>query len=284
MFRILSPALLVALSPAVLLGQFLTISASPDPKDVRPGSVLSFTAVVPKVGSPQQDYALWCTEPKPCSYPQQKPGKVTANSLFEVTLTFGNYTIPSWMKPGTKLCFVLGVPGLYKQMPYGDEPLELRAPKPLATSCTQLAALEATAKDAAKAAATAQSSAAPRLALPGGRTATSSGANLTSVARTDIGALPDLVITYEKTPMARWIVRNIGTAKSTPTHVKFERLNVPESKFTYVKSLAPGDSAVIMVTPDLDIYLVNSFATVDPSSQIKESDETNNQWTSAASR
>jgi subtilase family serine protease len=59
---------------------------------------------------------------------------------------------------------------------------------------------------------------------------------------------------------------------------------VTGSTSRYVGGLAPGASAAITVTPELDTYLVNSTADVDPSFEIKELDETNNRWASVESR
>jgi subtilase family serine protease len=66
--------------------------------------------------------------------------------------------------------------------------------------------------------------------------------------------------------------------------VEFRRLGVTGSKSRYVGGLAPGASAIITVTPELDSYLVNSTADVDPSAKIVELDETNNRWSSATRR
>lgn len=270
--------------PVAAIGQSLTITVAPDPNSVQPGSILSFSAVVPKVADAEETYALWCTEPSKCGHETQSPTKVTTTALVKQTLTFASYTVPSWMKPGTQLCFTVGVPGVYVKNPYGSEPMKVKSPKIVASSCRQVAAPMVTAQGATTAGATSQATSTSRLAIPGGRKATARGASLTTTARSTVGGLPDLIVSYEPAPVARWIVRNIGSAKSVPTHLKFERLNMPGSQFKYVTWLMPGDSAIIAVTPDLDAYLVNSTLTVDPDAKIKELDETNNRWTSASSR
>lgn len=263
----------VMLLPSILAAQ-LTITVSPSSNVVQAGSTLKFTATVPKSTAPWTAYSLRCSEPvKGCGYSETHPATVAELGSKHV-LTFKAYTVPSELKPGTALCF-----GVYT-MGWALKPVAV------ANACKQVSAPDIAADDAAKVGSTASAAIAiaPRGATAPTRTASSGGARETGMARSTAGALPDLVITFESAPVARWIVRNVGTANAPSTTVEFRRLGVSGSKSYSVGALAPGATAVITGTPELDIYLVNSTADVDPSSKVQELDETNNRWTSAQSR
>jgi hypothetical protein len=266
-------ALAALLIPSALAAQ-LTITVSPSSNVVQPGATLKFRATVPKSTSPWKSYVLSCSEPATgCGYPRAHPSTVAELGKAHV-LTFESYTVPSSLKPGATLCFGVYTLGWHLK------------PVVVASACRQVSAPYVAADDAAKAATTASATPAisPRGSTQRTRTASSGGARSATTARTTVGALPDLVITFEKGPVARWIVLNVGTANAAATSVEFRRLGVSGSKSHSVGGLAPGASAVITVTPELDIYLVNSTADVDPSATIVELDETNNRWASATSR
>jgi hypothetical protein len=208
-----------------------------------------------------------------CGYATAHPSTVAALGKAHV-LTFEDYVVPSSLKPGATLCFGVYTMGWHLK------------PVVVASACKQVSAPDIAADDAAKAAtsASATSGISPRGSTPRTITASSGGARSTTTARSTAGALPDLVLTFEKGPVARWIVLNAGTANAPATSVVFKRLGVSGSKSHSVGGLAPGASAVITVTPELDVYLVNSTADVDPAGTIVELNETNNRWTSATSR
>ncbi|HSJ63027.1 MAG TPA: CARDB domain-containing protein [Gemmatimonadaceae bacterium] len=266
-------ALAGLLLPSALAAQ-LTITVSPSSNVVQPGATLKFTATVPKSTSPWKAYWLTCSEPAiGCGYPRAYPSTVAELGPKQV-LTFESYTVSSALKPGTMLCFGVNTTGWHLK------------PVVVASACRQVSAPDVAADDATKAATTV--SATPAISARGStsrtRSASSGGARSTATARSSAGGLPDLVITFEKGPVAQWIVRNIGTANAPATSVEFRRLGVSGSTSHAVGGLAPGASAVITVTPQLDVYLVNSTADVDPSATIVELDETNNRWVSATSR
>jgi hypothetical protein len=263
----------------------LIIAVSPSANIVHAGSTLKFTAYVPPSSTPVKTYALRCTEPATgCGYSVSYPSTVSdfANKQF---LTFASYTVPSSLKPGVALCFEVFRPGKSVKSPYGAT-ITVWKDVVVASACKQVTAPDITARDASKASgvALATPAIAPSSPSLGSRTASSGGARAMTTARSTAGSLPDLVITFEKGPVARWIVRNVGTSNAPATSVEFRRLGVTGSTSRYVGGLAPGASAAITVTPELDIYLVNATADVDPSSKVQELDETNNRWASVESR
>jgi hypothetical protein len=276
-------ALAALLLPSALAAQ-LTITVSPIANVVQAGSTLKFTASVPKSSAASTTYALRCSEPAAgCGYPASSPSTVIDHANLQ-TLTFDSYTVPSSVKPGASLCFEVYVPG--KTMTSYGKTLRIGKAIVIASACKQVSAPNITERDASKAPGDAVAAPAMPPSIPSSRTRTASsgGARSTATARSSAGGLPDLVITFEKGPVARWIVRNVGTANAPATSVEFRRLGVSGSKSHSVGGLAPGGSAVITVTPELDTYLVNSTADVDPSATIVELDETNNRWATATSR
>lgn len=285
MMAVTTPSVLVMLLLPMASAAQLMIAVTPNASIVHAGSTLKFTAYVPKSSTPLKIYAMRCTEPATgCGYSASYPSTVSdfANNQF---LTFESYTVPSSLKPGAALCFEVFRPGKFVKGPYGGT-ITLRKDVVVASACKQLSVPDIVARDASKAGNAAIATPAISASAPTSRarTAAPSGARATTTARSTVGDLPDLVITFEKAPVAKWIVRNAGASTAPATSVQFRRLGVTGSKSSYVGGLAPGASVEIIVTPELDIYLVNSTADVDPSSEIQELDETNNRWASVTSR
>ncbi|HJR64480.1 MAG TPA: CARDB domain-containing protein [Gemmatimonadaceae bacterium] len=273
------------LAPATLVAQ-LTIKSAPDPERVDPGSTLSFAAIVPKPSSSSKSYELRCTTMACKSYSSTKAKHVAEVAGLQ-QLSFTSFTVPSSADAGTPLCFEVYLPGVHLNNPYGDGVISPVPDHVAASACATVSTpfINAAASGKASAGVSAAGQASPPLrGAPRTASGSYSESRAPSVARSELGKSPDLVITFVNTPVARWTVRNIGTAASPATRVEFTRLGVAETQSKYVGNLAPGQSLEITVTPELDMYLVNSTATVDPDEKVGEADETNNRWASKDSR
>jgi len=199
-----------------------------------------------------------------------------------VDVTFGGtYQVPSSMKPGEELCSVLQVRGPNLMKPgYGFSQVT--------AVCHTVVAPAIAATGGAALPATTQ----PGALHPAGATRVRAGSQPAGRASNapDAGArlalsgnLPDLEIGFESAPVARWLVRNRGQSISPATSVRFVR-GSSSIRLVPVPQIFPGNAAGIVVVPELDQFLVNASATVDPEEQIKESSEDNNTWMSSSGR
>jgi hypothetical protein len=197
-------------------------------------------------------------------------------------VTFGgSYPVPSSMKPGDELCSVLQVRGPNLMKPgYGFSQVTAvcRTVASPAVAATGGAALPATTQPGALHPAGATQVRAG--SQPAGRASNAPDA----AARLALNAsLPDLEISFENAPVARWLVRNRGQSISPATSVRFVR-GSSSIRLMPVPQIFPGNAAGIVVLPELDQFLVNASAMVDPEEQIKESSEDNNTWMSSTGR
>lgn len=265
----------------------LAVNVSPDPNRVDAGlSKLTFSAIVPAM-DPDLFHVLVCRGPTVTDACWSTANaKVDGKGEKYMTIVFpAAYAVPSTAAAGDELCSILrqrmaGLSGIEK---YGLSPYTR-----LATECQRVSVpnlrADAGAPNRASAviAAPGQPQPARRASAavrPPGSARVSPGA----AERGTGGMLPDLSISFTKAPVAKWVVRNTGQAPSPPTVVRFARVSVPEADRP-VPALAPGALYEILVTPDLDVYLVNATATVDPDRQVKEGVEWNNEWKSSESR
>lgn len=288
----------------------LTISAAPVPTQVRPGTALLFSGQVLqskasllyfRVGGctkiifrttyrdgtpfPECQSSSWHTEALTVAY---VPHPKTVAVSFSET-----YIVPNTAEPGDSLCFS------FEESKSGGI-TTFKAGFPV---CRVVTAIPLTSQRTPVASAT--PAIAPRRGSPGRagermakppvpkRTTSSSAESPSTVRAARGGTVPrgvprppqqaDLTVTFQKAPWAKWVIRNDGGAASTPTTFQLSRAAVPD-KVIQIPALAPGTVHEIVVTPALDVYLVNSWGVVDPKNFVIESNEGNNTWKSAESR
>lgn len=300
--------IVVALVAPMPASAQLTITAAPLPTQVRPGTALIFSGQVlqskasllyMRVGRcfkiiyrttyhdgtplPECLSSSWHTEAITVAY---LPHPQAATISFSDT-----YIVPNTAAPGDSLCFSLeqstsGAPTTFKA---GFPVCRIVTALPLSRQRTPVA----TAVPAIPPGSGSPGGAGDRVAQPAPRRTTAAAGTSSGPARATRagGPLgvprapqhPDLTVTFEKAPWAKWVIRNDGGAASTPTTFQLSRAGVPE-KVIQIPALAPGTVHEIVVTPGLDAYLVNAWGVVDPKNFVVESNEANNTWKSAESR
>lgn len=242
----------------------LYITVSPNPNKIEAGvSALTFSVPVNPVQCAGK-----------CSFRVEGQANTSAfttewlSEANDVTLTFAkSYTVPASAGVGDKLCFSLRL----------NQTLLNRFSnsKVVATECRTVSTPLVTASTQPAPTAVA--------APPTG----TSRASATDPPRTAVRRVPlpppDLTIAYEKAPVAKWIVRNIGQGPAPATVLRLSRDGLPNTNIT-IAALVAGATFEVVVTPELDAYLVNASATVDPDNQVQESNEANNTWQSSQSR
>lgn len=270
----------------------LTMAISPRPDRLEIGlSKVTFSAwakrqtLSMKTGKMvQANYAVsvQCGE-KECY--TSKPVVAPEGSSQYVTIAFsGEFTVPSSVAAGTQVCAALESGGynFWKGTYEYSHVTEVcrTALNPPVTATSFSAPVSGAGADAAVTRASPRGGQARADVQPAARApARAAGTAFTLPEH----LRPDLVLSYEKTPLARWIVRNAGPTQSPATTLRLLRNNAGERSLP-VPKIAPGSYAVFEVTPELDQYLVNSTAMVDPGQQVAELNETNNEWKSAMSR
>ena len=266
----------------------LTVTVMPQPERVEIGrSKLTFSARAPRRGlnlktgtMSQANYrvSVRCGEHQCYS---SEPVVTPEGSSEFVTIAFnGTFSVPSNVAAGTQICAALEAGGFsawsgkygYSEMTHVCR-TALNPPVIASGSRAPMAVSGVT--PAIPRGGSAQAGARP----PAQATARASG----SALRVPLQQRPDLQLTYDAAPVARWLVRNVGVSMSPATSLKFARAGV-SPRLVPVPKIAPGSWAEFVVTPELDQYLVNSTAMVDPEKQVIELSETNNEWKSATSR
>jgi hypothetical protein len=266
----------------------LVVTVSPDPDRLDPGvSTLSFSAIVPST-DPDRFAVVVCRGPSVTAECwRSSPATVDGPGAKYMTVVFeSKYAVPPGLGTGVELCAILrfnALPGFPTSEQFGVSPWTS-----LASVCKRVSvpAVAAQGRRPGTASATAVPPV-PTRPVPRVTTAARPPATVDSRAgaarRGTGGMLPDLSISFTQSPVARWVVRNAGQAPAPPTVVRFGRISVPAAERS-VPALPPGASYEIVVTPDLDAYLVSATATVDPGKPITEESEWNNDWKSAGTR
>ena len=293
------------LSPIPARGQ-LVITAAPVPSQVRPGTALVFSGAVLQSQTP-----LMYVRVMNCTVTYSGPYK---NSPFPVCLRLSwvseavtvdyvpypakvsvgfsdTFIVPATAQPGDSLCFSFEES---QHKNYGFDKRDLPTCRIVtATPLTPHRGPVAAIQPARRGGTRSRDSTVERVAKPapaGTRPAVTTRRGSVRAARA--GPVPpgartppraDLLITFEKAPWAKWIIRNDGQRASAPTQFVLSRAAVPD-KVIQVPALAGGATHEVLVTPALDIYLVNAWAVIDPKNFVSESDETNNGWKSVDSR
>lgn len=284
-FLVMAPAGLLQAQGAE---QELTLKISPRPERLEIGiSKVSFTAVVRrttlnvKTGKSYPSLyrvSVRCGD-KDC-YTSPELTVPSGPGTFTTVAFSGTFTVPSHVAAGTDVCANLqsAVVNLLKSgFSFATEAQECR------TALHAAAAAIAGGASGSAAAGDPSLSSAPRVRAgvqPRAQARASAGSGS---LRLPSGMRPDLVLTYEAKPVARWLVRNIGASKSPATSLRLLRSNVGQ-RVLPVAAIVPGSYVAIDVTPELDQYLVNSTGMVDPEKQVDELNESNNEWTSASTR
>lgn len=214
-----------------------------------------------------------------------KPVVTPEGSSPYVTIAFsGEFTVPSNVAAGTQVCAALESGGynLWKGT-YGYSPVTQvcrTAVNPPVTATSYSAPVSGAGAEAVVTRVSPRGGQAQAGVQPAARAPARAAATALTLPE---HLLPDLVLSYEKTPVAQWVVRNAGPSQSPATSLRLLRNNVGE-RLLAVPKIAPGSWVAFEVTPELDQYLVNSSAMVDPQEQVAELNEANNEWKSATAR
>lgn len=278
--------LLIALAStlvAPVLHAQLQLRISPDPKRIEPGTTLNFGAKVglPVPGLPSGPHTLkGCTALNGAhcvnEFWSADPSSAAAQTN-HVALAFPAYVVPGTVRSGDQLCFLLQQ---NLKPPYGSKPMVI----PVGSTCVKVSVLNAVAGNTPGKVASVSPAGQNTSAGSAGRGPPTAAAAAPQTPVRTPGFYVDLTVQFEKAPVAKWIVRNVGTAASPATIMRLARVGVAGYKDIAIQGLKPSQSLVVVVTPELDGFLVNSSATIDPLGTVTESSKTNNVWQSFQSR
>lgn len=267
--RVAPAAFLVAFAvPPAAAQHELTITASPNPNETVAGvTMLAFRATVPQEPSGERSYRV-VLGPAAAFTTEVKNTDVGSGT---VTLTFSaTYKVPPGAEPGDKLCFILQ---RYSAWSVGATPVG-GGYFPVDSECRTVSTATVSRTTTANEPVARAPLPAPSVNIADQPPATAARAPLPP---------PDLALAYEKAPEARWVVSNIGQGPAPATVLRLSRAGLPDKDIA-IPALAAAATFAVVVTPELDDYLVNAKGMVDPDGQVTEPNEVNNIWQSVQSR
>ena len=254
----------------------MTISPRPDRLEIGISKVTLAATVRRKTGPVTYRVLVRCGK----DVCHESPALQVPPGSGDYGMAFGVFTVQSSVAPGTEVCAHL------QSLRHVNK---LSGPYEYSTDAEQCRTALRPAAATLAGAAPASGAGKPKLTnLPAVRAEVRPQARAEARAapgslRLPASTLPDLVVEYEATPVARWLVKNLGPSPSPSTSLRMTRVNAGEQVLT-VPPIKANSFFEIEVTPELDQYLVNSSAFVDPDGIVKELNEDNNEWQSAWSR